>query len=452
MSMPIARSIPQIRFALLAGIAALGLVLTTPREASAMKIQQVTSPGGITAWLVEEHSVPLIAMQFAFKGGAAQDPADKAGTAHFLTAMLDEGAGEMRSAAFQQRIEELAVRMSFSAGQDNFSGSFQTLTENRDPAIEMLRLALNEPRFDADAIERMRRQIGAGLKFDAKDPDKIASRAWFKIAFGDHPYGRPVKGLAETIARIGRDDLEAYRKRNFARDNLKVAVVGDIDAAGLSKLLDRVFGALPAKAQLAKVANIEPKPGPVQKIIEMNVPQSVAQFGHSGIERKDKEFIPAYILNYILGGGGFSSRLTEEVREKRGLAYSVYSYIYPYSHSSVYLGGVATKNEAIAESLKVIRAELERMAKDGPTADELKNAKQYLTGSYALRFDTSSKIASQLLWIQIEDLGIDYIDRRNDLVEAVSIEDVRHIARRLLQPGKLIVTIVGKPTKLKNGS
>ncbi len=419
-----------------------------------MKIQEVTSPGGIKAWLVEEHTIPLLAMRFAFAGGAAQDPEDRAGLAHFLTAMLDEGAGDLKSSAFQERLEKFAVRMSFDAGKDTFRGSFQTLTEYRKEAIELLRLALNEPRFDEDAIERMRRQILARLQIDAKDPDRVASRAWFEAAFGKHPYGRPTKGTLESVKKISAADLEAYRKRVFAKDNLKIAVVGDIDAKALGSLLDTVFGGLSEKAELRPVPAVVPKEGPIERVIEMDVPQSVVQFGHAGIARKDDDFVPAYVLNYILGGGGFSSRLTEEVREKRGLAYSVYSYLYPFKHTALFLGGVATKNDAVAQSLSVIRKELARMASEGPTEQELENAKRYLTGSYPLRFDTNSKIAGQLMWIQVEDLGIDYVEKRNGLIEAVTLDDLRRVARRLLKPDKLIVTIVGKPTRLekKDGS
>lgn len=417
--------------------------------ARAMKIQSVTSPGGIEAWLVEEHSLPLIAMQFAFMGGASQDPAEKPGVANFITAMMDEGAGDMTAAQFQERQEELAMKMGFDAGRDSITVTFQTLTSNREAATDLLRLALTKPRFDADAVERMKKQISASISFDLQDPDRVADAAWYEIAFKGHPYSRPVNGTLASVASITGADLEAFRSRVFARDNLRVAVVGDIDAATLAAMLDKVFAGLGAKANLAPVPLAEPVGLGQQKVIEMDVPQSVAEFGHGSITRKDPDFMAAYVVNYIMGGGGFSSRLVEEVREKRGLAYSVYTYMQPFQRASVYLGGVATKNDGMAQSLEVIRTELARMAKDGPSVDELEDAKRYLTGSYALRFDSSQKIAGMLLGIKIEDLGIDYVDRRNSLVEAVTIDDVKKVAARLLQPEKLIVTIVGKPTNIQ---
>lgn len=447
------RSIPS-RFSAFALITAftIGLGATYPTSASAMKIQTVKSPGGIEAWLVEEHSVPLIAMRFAFEGGNSQDPGGKVGLANFLTAMMDEGAGDLTAIEFQQRMEEIAMRMGFDDSRDSLYGSFETLSENREDAVELLRLAINKPRFDADAVERIRGQLLTSLAFAAKDPDRVAAREWFAAAFPDHPYGRPAMGTAESLATITRDDLESYRKRVFAKDTLKVAVVGDIDAESLGRMLDRIFGELPEEASLTPVPFIEPKKGGNLHVVEMPVPQSVATFGLAGIARKDPDFIPAFVMNHILGGGGFSSRLMEEVREKRGLAYSVYSYLQPYQHTAIFAGGVATKNEEIGQSLEVIRAELQRMATEGPSPEELANAKSYLIGSYPLRFDTNSKIANQLLGIMQDGLGQDYVEKRNALMEAVSLEDVKRAAARILATDNLILTVVGQPKNLKGRS
>jgi zinc protease len=409
------------------------------------RIQQVVSAKGIKAWLVEDHSIPLMALQFAFKGGSTQDPDGKEGIANFLTAMLDEGAGDIGSKEFQAQLDEYAIRIDFDASRDAFDGNLQTLTRNRDKAIELMQLAINKPRFDKDAMERMRGQLLTGLKFAAKDPNKIASRTWFKTAFGKHPYARSLKGSATSLKSITAKDLESFRSKIFARETLKIGVVGDITAKELAIVLDKLFGHLPEKANLIAIPEVTKLAGPVRKTITMDNPQSVAQFGHQGIKREDKDFIPAYVLNYILGGGGFASRLMEEVREKRGLAYSVYSYLYPLDHGAVFMGGVATKNDALEKSLNVITDELKRLSENGPTKKELENAKRYLTGSYPLRFDTSSKIASQLLWIQMDDLGIDYIDTRNKMVDDVTLEQIKAVAKRLIHPDQLIITVVGNP-------
>jgi len=433
-------------------VAIVAAVLFLPNNAEAMKIQKVKSPGGIVAWLVEEHSLPLVAMRFAFDGGAVQDPKGKAGVSNFLTTMLDEGAGDLESQVFQEKMEDLSVKIGFSSSRDVFSGSFQSLSKNLDAGSELLRLALTKPRFDAEPLERMRERLAADIVMADNDPNKVASRAWFNLAFGDHPYGRSVNGDGASIKSISANDLKKYHKDVFARDTLNVSVVGDITPEALAMLLDKVFGGLPEKSSLAPVEMASLTAGPKEKIIEMKVPQSVAQFGHRAFLRKDKDFVPSYVLNYIIGGGGFNSRLMEEVREKRGLAYSVYSYISPYAHASVFLGGVATKNEAMGTSLEVIKDVFKRIAEEGPTEEELKNAKRYLTGSYPLRFDTNSKIANQLLWIQIENLGLGYIDERNQMIEDVSIENIKTVAKRLLQSDGLIVTIVGQPTKIDKKS
>lgn len=418
---------------------------------TSMKIQDVKSPGGIPAWLVEEHSVPLLALRFVFDGGNSQDPAGREGLANFLTAMMDEGAGDLNAAQFQERMEELAVRMSFEDGRDALYGNFETLTVNRGPALEMLKLAINKPRFDADAVERIRKQLLANLAYAAKNPQQVAGNTWTETAFAGHPYGRPAAGTPESVAKIVGTDLEAFRKRTFARDTLRVVAVGDIDAATLGALLDQVFGGLPAKAELVPVAAAVPKSNEKLKIVDMDVPQSVVQFGMNGLARKDPDFMAAFVMNHILGGGGFSSRLTEQVREKRGLAYSVYSYLQPYRHAALFAGGVATKNESVKESIEVIRAELSRMAKEGPTEAELTGAKSNLTGSFALRFDTNAKIASQLLWMLHEDMGLDYARKRNALVDAVTMDDVKRAAARILKDDDLLVTVVGRPKGLGKG-
>ena len=414
-----------------------------------MNIQQITSPGGIQAWLVEEHSVPLISMRYAFDGGSSQDPEGKPGVANFITAMMDEGAGDLTSEEYQERVEDISMRMSYDDTKDSLYGSFETLSANRDKAVELLKLSVQKPRFDDDAVQRIRQQLVANIIYSDKDPTKVAMREWYAQAFAGHPYARPSSGTAETVSKINRDDLIAYHKRIFARDNLKIVAVGDITPAELGKLIDDVFGNLPAKAELMPVAKTEPTGGS-QRVIEMGVPQSVAIFGLGAMPRKDPDFMAAFIINHILGGGGFSAKLMEEVREKRGLAYSVYSYVQPDKNTSILVGSVATKNASMSESLDIIRNEMKKMAENGPTEADLDAAKSYLTGSYALRFDTNSKIASQLLGLMQEGFGPDYVENRNKMIDAVTLADAKRVAARLLKSNDLIVTVVGKPDGMKS--
>jgi zinc protease len=419
--------------------------VTVQTGSRADRIQVVRSPGGIEAWLIEEHSVPLIALEVSFEGGTAQDPADQSGLANLMAGLLDEGAGALDSTAFQERIDDHAIQMRFSAGRDEISGSLKTLVRHKDEAFRLFGLALTEPRFDPDAIERVKAQIVSGLRRRQNDPNAMASKAWFAAAFPGHPYGRTDEGDEASVAKLKQSDMRACFKRLIARSNMKLSVVGAITAAELAPQLDAMFGGLPKSALLTPVADIAPKGLGQRQILPLDLPQSTVRFGMAGLLRKDPDFVAATVMNHILGGGSFTSRIWQEVREKRGLAYSVSTGLYPYRNAGLFFGGTATKNERVKEAIDVIEAEIARMAEKGPTREELKKALSYLTGSYALRFDTSTKIANQLTMIQVEGLGIDYIDRRNADFERVTLADVKRVAKRLLAPGALLVTIAGNP-------
>ncbi len=421
------------------------LMLVTGLPARAVEVQQVTSPGGITAWLVEDHSNPILSLDMAFVGGAALDPEGQEGLAHLVSGLIDEGAGELDSQSFQATLQNLSIRLSFDAGLETFQGSLRTLTENRQTAFDLLRLALSEPRFDEEPVERIRSQIQVQLARDSENPNAIARRALRELMFPGHPYSRQVHGTPESIQAIGGDDMRRFVSERFARDALIVAVVGDVTAEELMPLLDHAFLSLPAEAAPYDLPEVEPQAKGEVLVIERDLPQSVMVFGHKGLMRDDPDFYAAYVANRILGGGGFSSRLYAEVREKRGLAYSVFSFLNPLEHSALVRGGVATANARAGESLEVIREEWARMGAEGPTAEEVEDAKTYMTGSYPLRFSSTAGIAGTLLGIQLDDLGIDYINIRNDLIEAVTVEDAQRVARELFRAEDLTVVIVGRP-------
>lgn len=428
-------------------LAFLTVVLIGTQAQSATRIERIVSPGGIEAWLVREPSVPVLSMDFAFTGGANADPAERPGVANMVSALLDEGAGDLDTWAFQQELQKLAIHLTFSSGRDRFRGSLRTLSKNSARAFELLKLALTAPRFDTEAVERIRGQMLANLRRQTTNPNDIANRRWWATAFPDHPYGRPVDGTLESVPQITKTDLTAYTRQVFARGNLKVAIVGDIDAASAAGWLDVIFGALPAKPELQPVPDTTPKNLGDRVVVDLDVPQTVLSFGGVGVRRKDPDFFAAYIVNHILGGGTFSSRLYREVRERRGLAYSVHTHLIWYDHSALLMGGTATRADRAEESLSVIDQEIKRLAEAGPTAEELEKAKSYLKGSYALNFDTSSKISSQLLSIQLDELGIDYVNKRSQLIDAVTLADVQRVAKHLLD-GKLLVTAVGRAQNL----
>ena len=425
-----------------AAIAATSIVFAA--GASATTIERVTSAGGIEAWLVHERAVPLIAVEFAFAGGAVQDSAGKAGTAALTASLLDSGAGDLDSSAFSDRLERKAIQMSFSAQRDTIQGTMRTLTENRDEAFELLRLALTAPRFDAKDVEISRAQILSLLRRETTSPTDIANRRWWETAFEGHPYGRPINGTAETVASVSIADLKSYAHRVLARQNLKIAVVGDIDAETLKVLLDRTFGSLPEKPELFAIANVAPR-GLGRRIeVSLDVPQTVVDFGGPGIPRQDPDFMAAYLVNHILGGGSSDSRLYQEVREKRGLAYSVSDNLVWLDHAAVLLGGTATRADRAGETVDLIEQEIHHFADSGPTAGELTEAKRYLNSAFALNLDSSTKIAGLLVQLQLDGFGTDYFTRRSAMIEAVTLDDARRVAKRLLDKG-LLVTVVGKP-------
>lgn len=408
-------------------------------------VQRVETPGGITAWLVESYAVPLVALEFSLRGGAAQDPADKPGLATLLAGMLDEGAGPYDARGFHRAIDDLAIHLGFGADRDSISGHLQTLSKNADKAFGLLKLALTEARLEAGDVARVRSQLAAELKRDLNEPDAMASRAFREAAFPNHPYGRPVRGDLASIETLSREDLIALRERLFAKKDLKIAVVGAIDAATLSARLDETFGAFARENDLVPVAPIELANVGQRKIIDLDIPQSTIRFGRPGVTKRDPDYFAVVVANHILGGGTFTARLFREVREKRGMAYSVYSQLNEYDQCPMLLGAAATKNERAGEALSLIEEEVRRFAQEGPTEDELDKAKKYLIGSYALRFDTSTKIASQLVNLQTDGFEPSYLDERNGKIAAVGLEDCKRAAKRLLGDGGLLVAMAGRP-------
>ncbi len=425
-------------------VALLGWTVPSARAAT---VERVVSPGGVEAWLIQDHANPIIALEVLFRGGASVE-GSSAGLANMVSGLLDEGAGPFDSQTFQGKLEDLAIELSFDAGKDSLRGHLKTLSENQQTAFELFRLSLTKPRFDKEPVERIRGQILTGLARELQSPEVVAARAWNRLAFAGHPYASAVRGEPQSVKKITTAMLKTYAKTWLSREGMVIGVVGDITPEALKPLLDQTFGALPAKHPPIQVADITPKAPGHLEIIPKDNPQSVALFGGAGLKRKDQEWYAAHVMNYILGGGGFSSWLTQEVREKRGLAYSTYSYLVPLDHAGVIQGGVATENSRMAESLTLIKEQWRKMREVGPTPEALADAKTYLTGSFPLQMDSTSAIAGLLVAIQADDLGIDYLDKRNAYIEAVTLDDIHKVAQRVLDPETLTFVVVGKPQGL----
>lgn len=409
--------------------------------ARAMDIQEVKSPKGITAWLVEDHTVPIIAIRFVFDGGSTQDPAGKEGLVNLMTGLFDEGADELDSEAFQIKLDDVGAEMGFEAGRDGTYGSMRTLAERKDAAFDLLRLAVTKPRFDQAPIDRIRSQILSGIIAGENDPGTIAQTKWAEAIYGTHPYSRSDQGTKQSLAAITPDDLKAFHKANFARDGLHVAVVGDIDAETLKQKLDALFGDLPEKQTLNPVADIEPKLGQ-QLEVNYDLPQTSLQLAYPGVKRDAPDFFAAVLMNEILGGGTFTSRLFDEVREKRGLAYSVSSDLIDQKHADALLVTTATRSDRAAETLGVVREVVKHMAEVGPTEEELEATKKYMVGAYAINnLDSSSAIAATLVELQLDKLGIDYMQRRGALINAVTLDQVKAAAKKLLSAEPAIMVV-----------
>ena len=422
------------------------LALALPAQAE-IPIKEVTSPGGITAWLVEDHNIPFTALEIQFRGGTSLEAPDKRGVVNLMTATLEEGAADMDSRGFAEARDALAASFSFDAGTDSVGVSAQFLTENRDQAIDLLRAALVTPRFDQDAVDRVREQVLSNLRSNEKDPGTIASERFDLLAFGDHPYGSSGDGTVATVTALTRDDVVAAHEAALARDRVFVAAAGDITAEELGLLLDRLLGDLPATGapQLTEAPWLLPAGVTVQ---DFPSPQSTVFFGQRGIPRDDPDFFPAFVLNEMLGGGRFTARLMTEVREKRGLTYGIGTYIVNMDHADMLLGQFSASNDKVAEAIEVVKSEWGRIGREGITPEELEATKTYLTGSYPLRFDGNGPIASILVGMQMDGMPIDYVTTRNSKVEAVTMEDIQRVAAELFDPEALHFVVVGQPSGL----
>ena len=419
------------------------LALAAPARA-AIDIQTVTSPGGITAWLVEEPGIPFTALEIQFRGGTSLDADGKRGAVNLMTALIEEGTGELDSVGFARARDALAAGFTFGSDQDSVSVSARFLTENREQAVDLLRRALTEPRFDQEAIDRVRGQVLAHLRQDAKDPGTLASRQLRAMAFGSHPYGSAADGTEASVTALTRDDILAAHAATIARDRIYVAAAGDISAAELGPLLDTLFAGLPATgAPLPGRAPMDLTGGIT--VQDFPGPQATVIFGHQGITRDDPDFFAASILNEILGGSRFSARLMREVRDARGLTYGIGTYLLGYDQAELLMGQFSSANGTVGQAIDVIRAEWRRIATEGVTEAELEGAKTYLTGSYPLRFDGNGPIASIMVGMQMIGLAPDYPQIRNAKIEAVTMDDVKRVAATLFRPDDLRFVVVGQP-------
>ncbi len=418
----------------------------SPAPKKMLDIREVKSPGGMTAWLVEDHTLPIISIEFSFKeAGSARESKDRQGLARLVSNTLDEGAGDYDAQAFQKALTDNSISLSFGAGRDDFSGSLKMLTRHKDKALELMSLALTQPRFEQDAIDRMKAANIARIKSSMTEPDWIAARLQNDRTYGDHPYALNSGGTLSSLAAITREDLQNFVKNNLTRDRLHIGVAGDISADELGRVLDQLFAGLPEKATTSEIKDTTIQNIGKTYLYKQDIPQSFISMVGEGLDYRDPDYYPAQIMNFVLGGSGFGSRLTEEVREKRGLTYGVSSYLFDMDHASGFVIGLSTENKNTAEALKIINAEMARMRDQGITADELKAAQDYMIGSLPMSFSSTATIAGTIRWLQEVGYPMDHYDRYPDLIRGVTLADIEKVSKRLLHPDKMLTILVGQP-------
>jgi len=419
--------------------------------ALALDVKTLPALKGEEVWYVSDHTLPIIAMTVALPAGSAYDPPGKPGLANFAAQLMDEGAGNLRADAFQTALGNRAIRLSVTTERDYLIVTLVTLSGNARDAFQLLGTALTHPRFDTDAIARVRAQIEADIADQEDDPNAVAEKGFYLTFFGDHAYAHPGSGTAASVSTINAGDLRRFAAAHWVSRGLKVAISGDVDRNSLEPLLKSAFGGLSAAAPRAlSVPSRRGKTG--VSLIPMDVPQPNAVFGLPGILRNDPQYMAGFVANYILGGGGFASRLTSEVREKRGLTYDVSTSLESYRKAGFVLGQVATKRGSMKETVSVIRDALKDFAQNGPTDRELADAKTYLTGSYPLSFSSNLSTVDQLNTFQRVGLDVDYVQNRNALVNAVTLDQVKQVAKRLFDPSRLTVVVAGSYGNARPGS
>lgn len=430
-------------------LALLLIFLSVPAQADILNIREVTSPGGIKAWLVEDKSIPVISMKYAFRGaGAVNDPENRQGLSRLLSNTMDEGAGELTSEQFQAILNDRSISLSFNTGRDDFGGNLKTLTKNKDEAFRLLSLALTKPRFDQEAVDRMIAANLSRIRGDMTDPEWMVARLLNSVIFKDHPYAMNSGGTLTSLPAIKPDDLRQKIKRDLTRDRLIISVSGDITEADLGTALDRVFGSLPATAAETKMKPVIFSDKPTISLLKLDIPQTLIEANLPGIRMNDPDYFAAEIMNFILGSSGFGSRLTDVIREKNGLTYGIYTGTDMMDHAALFSLSTSTQNETAARVLDLTRQEFEKIKATDASAREINDAKAYLIGSTPLSLTSTDKIAAMMLAFQRYDLPKNYLDIRAAALRKVSAADIRKVANRLLDLNRLSVVMVGNPQNI----
>ena len=423
------------------------VALTLPLSLSAgPKIQTWQTSNGAKVLFVPAPEIPMVDVRVVFDAGSARD-GDKPGVASFTNSLLSQGAGEWSAQQIAERLENVGAKLELGSLRDMAWVSLRTLTEPAamDAALQTMAAVLAVPRFATEDVERERQSILASLLQDEQSPGDVGQKALYLKVFGKHPYAEDPKGTRESVNKIQRDDLIATHRRLYVARNAVVAIVGAVPRKQAEAIAEEVTKGLPAGAHAPPLPDVPPLTQASEINLEFPSTQAHIYIGQPGMKRSDEDYFPLYVGNHVLGGSGLVSLLSKEVREKRGLSYSVYSYFLPMRQTGIFMLGLQTKNAQAQEALQVVDQTLRRFIEQGPTEEQLKAAKQNLTGGFPLRISSNDKIVEYLAVIGFYDLPLDYLDTFNDKVEAVTVAQIRDAFQRRIHPDDMVTVLLGRP-------
>jgi len=424
----------------------LGALLAPAAAVAALPIEHWQTAAGAHVYFVQSRDLPILDVSVDFPAGSSRDTPDKSGLANLTLRVMRLGADGMDENDVARELADVGANLAPTLDLDRAGYALRTLSSEAEQrqALFVLARVLQAPAFPDAALEREKARVVAGLKEADSRPDTIAARSFMESVYRQHPYALRTSGEPGTVAALARDDLVAFYRAHYAADQAVVAIMGDVTRERAQQIAEELTRGLPrASAALAPLPQVQALNAPVDREIEHPSAQAHILIGQPGIERNDPDYFPLWVGNYVLGGGGFSSRLSEQVRQRRGLSYSVYSAFLPYQRPGPFQIGLQTRADQARTALEVVRGVLREFVDNGPTAQELEGAKQNVIGGFALRIDTNRKIHDYLRVIGFYGLPLDYLDTFSAKVEAVTLDQIRDAFARRIQPERMVTVVVG---------
>ena len=411
------------------------------------EVKEITAPESkIKAYLVSDNTNPIVSMNFILANrGSAYDAQGKKGIANFVSRMLVEGSGKLDSREFKDKLANLAISINFQAGKDDFSGDMLTTKENLSEAVKLMQDVMYAPRFDNSDIERLKKEILQTIDYLQEKPSARLEEAQRKLLFGKHPYSYLTIGTKDDVKSLKKNDLLDYMKNNLTKKLLHIGIVGDVNENEAAKLVDDIFAKLPDGNDIKEIQTPEIDYSNLNAdVYEEHLPQVLTAITAPGVARQNKDFYPLYIANYVLGGAGLNSRINKSAREEEGLTYGAYTGLSLLNSCPLIQGGFSTTPENLSKMKEIFVAEWQKMGADGISEKELRLAKNYLQSSYNLRFADITVFSAILAEMQNENLGMDFLQKRNQYIENVTLERVNLVAKKYFSPEKLIMINLGK--------